>query len=334
MSLLGTRPADVVGARRASAVLPASPGPVSTGTTSTGASSAGAARTTSLRARPGTGPATGRLARARRHPLARPGALVALLVVTVVVAWALVPTAFTSADPITGVPADNLLPPSAAHWFGTDHLGRDLFARTVHGTGLSLQAAAVAIVIALGAGSLLGLVAGFVGGRVDDVLMRLTDVLLAIPGLLLSLAVVTVLGFGTLKVAIAVGVASVATFARVMRAEVLRVRSATYVEAARLAGARRGSVVVRHVVPNAAGPVLALATIELGTVVLAVSALSFLGFGAIPPTPEWGSLVAEGRNYLATAWWYSTLPGLVVAVVVLSAGRLGRAFERGGRTAR
>ena len=323
MSLLGTRPADVVDARSAVA---------RTGTGTAGTTSVGAARTTSLRVR--RGPTTGHLARVRRHPLARPGAIVALLVVVVVVAWALVPTAFTSADPITGVPAENLQPPSAAHWFGTDHLGRDLFARTVHGTGLSLQAAAVAIAIALGAGSLLGLVAGFVGGRVDDVLMRLTDVLLAIPGLLLSLAVVTVLGFGTLKVAIAVGVASVATFARVMRAEVLRVRGATYVEAARLAGARRGSVVLRHVVPNSTGPVLALATIELGSVVLAVSALSFLGFGAIPPTPEWGSLVAEGRNYLATAWWYSTLPGLVIAVVVLSAGRLGRAFERGGRTAR
>ncbi len=325
MSLLGTRPADVVGARPASVAVPA-------GTSST--TNAEAARATIPRVRRGAGVTAGRQERVRRHPLARPGAVVALLVVVVVVVWALVPTAFTSADPITGVPAENLQPPSAAHWFGTDHLGRDLFARTVHGTGLSLQAAAVAIAIALGAGSLLGLVAGFVGGRVDDVLMRLTDVLLAIPGLLLSLAVVTVLGFGTLKVAIAVGVASVATFARVMRAEVLRVRGATYVEAARLAGARRGSVVLRHVVPNSTGPVLALATIELGSVVLAVSALSFLGFGAIPPTPEWGSLVAEGRNYLATAWWYSTLPGLVIAVVVLSAGRLGRAFERGGRTAR
>jgi len=270
----------------------------------------------------------------RRHPLTRPGPLVALLALALVAAWALVPGAFTSHDPLTGVPADRLLPPGAAHWFGTDHLGRDLFSRTVHGTGLSLQAALVAIGIALVAGSLTGLVAGVAGGWVDDVLMRGADVLLAIPGLLLSLAVVTVLGFGTVKVAIAVGVASVATFARVMRAQVLRVRHATYVEAARLAGAGRVAVVLRHVVPNSAAPVLALATVELGAVVLAVSALSFLGFGATPPTPEWGSLVAEGRNYLAVAWWYSTLPGAVIAVVVLAAGRLGRAIEREGRTAR
>lgn len=274
-------------------------------------------------------------ARRRRHSRwTRPGALAALLVLAVVAAWALVPGAFTSHDPITGVPADRLLPPGPGRWFGTDHLGRDLFARTVHGTGLSLQAALVAITIALVVGALVGLVAGVAGGWVDDLLMRGADVLLAIPGLLLSLAVVTVLGFGTVKVAIAVGVASVATFARVMRAQVLRVRHATYVEAARLAGAGRVAVVLRHVVPNAAAPVLALAAVELGAVVLAVSALSFLGFGATPPTPEWGSLVSEGRNYLAVAWWYSTLPGLVVAVVVLAAGRLGRAIEPTGRTAR
>lgn len=269
-----------------------------------------------------------------RHPLTRPGALVALAVVVVVAAWAVVPGAFTSYDPLTGVPTQALAPPSAAHWFGTDHIGRDLFARTVHGTGLSVRAALVAVLVASVVGSAVGLVAGFVGGRVDDVLMRGTDVLLAIPNLLLSLAVVTVLGFGTLKVALAVGIAAVATFARLMRSEVLRVRHATYVEAARLAGAGHAAVVLRHVLPNSAGPVLALATVELGGVVLAVSALSFLGYGATPPTPEWGSLVAEGRNYLATAWWWSTLPGAVIAALVLAVGRLGRAAGRPGRTAR
>lgn len=272
--------------------------------------------------------------RLRRHALLRPGALVALAVVAVVAVWALAPGAVTAHDPLVGVPADALAPPSAAHWFGTDHIGRDVLARTVHGTSLSVRAALLAVLVASVAGSAVGLVAGVVGGRVDDLLMRATDVLLAIPGLLLSLAVVTVLGFGTLKVAVAVGIASVATFARVMRGEVLRVRHATYVEAARLAGAGRLAVVLRHVLPNASGPVVALATVELGGVVLAVSALSFLGYGATPPTPEWGSLVAEGRNYLATAWWYSTLPGAVIAVLVLAVGRLGRTTARSGRDAR
>ncbi|MFD7023626.1 ABC transporter permease [Promicromonospora sukumoe] len=264
----------------------------------------------------------------------RPAALVALAVVTLILAWALVPGLFTGQDPITGVPADKLQAPGAAHWFGTDHLGRDLFARTVHGTSLSVRAALLAIGVALVAGSGIGMLAGFLGGPVDDALMRATDVLLAIPGLLLSLAVVTALGFGTVKVAIAVGIASVATFARVMRSQVLRVRHATYVEAARLAGASRGAVLLRHVLPNAAGPVLALAAVELGAVILAVSALSFLGYGATPPTPEWGSLVAEGRDYLAVAWWYSTLPGLVIALFVLAVGVLGRALTRETRTDR
>ena len=123
-------------------------------------------------------------------------------------------------------------------------------------------------------------------------------------------------------------------FARVMRSQVLRVRHATYVEAARLAGSGRTAVLLRHVLPNAAGPVLALAAVELGAVILAVSALSFLGYGATPPTPEWGSLVAEGRDYLAVAWWYSTLPGLVIALFVLAVGVLGRALTRDGRTDR
>lgn len=270
----------------------------------------------------------------RLAALARPATLVAALAVAVVLLWALAPGLFTGHDPVTGVPAERLQAPGAAHWFGTDHLGRDLYARTVHGTSLSVRAALLAIAVALVAGSTVGLVAGFTGGPVDETLMRGTDVLLAIPGLLLSLAVVTALGFGTVKVAIAVGVASVATFARVMRTQVLRVRHATYVEAARLAGAGHAAVVLRHVLPNAAGPVLALAAVELGAVILAVSALSFLGYGATPPTPEWGSLVAEGRDYLAVAWWYSTLPGLVVAVFVLAVGVLGRALAREGRTDR
>lgn len=288
-----------------------------------------------------TGPAllrTRPVARPLARPLAllrtRPAALVALAVVTLILAWALVPGLFTGQDPITGVPADKLQAPGAAHWFGTDHLGRDLYARTVHGTSLSVRAALLAIGVALVAGSGIGLLAGFLGGPVDDALMRATDVLLAIPGLLLSLAVVTALGFGTVKVAIAVGIASVATFARVMRSQVLRVRHATYVEAARLAGASRGAVLLRHVLPNASGPVLALAAVELGAVILAVSALSFLGYGATPPTPEWGSLVAEGRDYLAVAWWYSTLPGLVIALFVLAVGVLGRALTRETRTDR
>ncbi|MFE5338858.1 ABC transporter permease [Isoptericola sp. NPDC056578] len=271
-----------------------------------------------------------RAARAVRHVLRRPGLLVAVAVLLLVAAWAVVPQAFTAQDPLGGVPADRLQAPSGAHWFGTDHLGRDVYARVVHGASLTLRTTALAVVVGLVLGSLLGLLAGFLRGWVDDVIGRLVDVLLAIPSILLSLAIITALGFGPVKVAIAVGIGSVATFARVMRAEVLRVSTSVYVEAARASGLRWPAVLGRHVLPNSSGPVLALVALDFGTAVLAVSALSFLGYGTPPPAPEWGALVSGGRDYLATAWWLTTLPGLVIVAVVLAANRVSRALEKSG----
>ncbi|MFD8157222.1 ABC transporter permease [Streptomyces malaysiensis subsp. malaysiensis] len=264
---------------------------------------------------------------AARFWLRRPGLVAAVAVLALVLLAAFFPGLFTGRDPLSGVPAERLRGPSLHHLFGTDQLGRDLFSRVVHGAALSLKATSLAVAVGLVAGSALGLAAGYVGGLLDDALMRIADVLLAIPSLLLSLALVTALGFGTVKVAVAVGVTSVAGFARIMRAEVLRVREATYVEAARSSGSRPLAVLLRHVLPNASGPVLVYAAVEFGTVVLAVSALSFLGYGAEPPAPEWGSLVSGGRDYLATAWWLTTLPGLTIAATVLAAGRVSRALD-------
>ncbi|MGE8637571.1 MAG: ABC transporter permease [Achromobacter sp.] len=266
----------------------------------------------------------GRLLAAAGALRARPVLALSIGVILLVLGWALSPQAFTSADPLRGVPQDALLPPSATHWFGTDHLGRDIYARTVHGTSTSLQATSLAVLIALLLGGVIGLVAGFMGGRVDALLMRATDILMAIPTLLLSMAIVTVLGFGTVHIAIAVGLSYVATFGRLMRGEVLRWRSAVFVEAAVASGVGIRGILLRHIAPHAAGPVLALAALEFGAAVLAVSSLSFLGFGAPPPAPEWGLLIAEGRNYIAAAWWYTTMPGLVVATVVLSANQIAR----------
>ncbi|GHF12307.1 ABC transporter permease [Amycolatopsis deserti] len=257
----------------------------------------------------------------------RPGLVLSVVVLAVAVLWAVVPSAFTSYDPLAGVPREKLRGPSAAHLFGTDETGRDVFARVVHGAGLSLRATLLAVLIALVVGSVLGLIAGARGGWLDSVLMRVMDVLLAIPPILLSLALVTALGFGTTKVAIAVGVANVANFARLMRAEVIRVRTGVYVEAARASGVRWFGVLTRHILPNALGPVVVLAVLTFGTAVLEISALSFLGYGATPPSPEWGSLVSAGRAYLASAWWMTTLPGLVIAAVVLAANRLSRALD-------
>jgi peptide/nickel transport system permease protein len=268
-----------------------------------------------------------RLHRAARFALTRPGLLASVLVVVLVAVAAFAPGLLAPADPLLGVPADKLRPPSSAHWFGTDYLGRDLYTRVVHGAALSLQATVIAVAVALALGGLIGLLAGFVGRWVDEALMRLVDVLLAIPPLLLSLALITALGYGTLNIAVAVGVASASSFARVMRAETMRVRRATYVEAARSVGTRWWVSLARHVLPNAARPVLVLAVLEFGLAVLAVSSLSFLGYGVPPPAPEWGGLVAEGRNYLATSWWVCTMPGLTIAATVLAVNRISRALD-------
>jgi peptide/nickel transport system permease protein len=262
-----------------------------------------------------------------RWSLRRPGLVLSLLALVLVGLAVVAPGLLTHRDPLLAVPAEIFSPPSSAHLFGTDELGRDLFARVVHGTALSLRAAVIAVAAALAVGGLLGLTAGFLGGRIDDLLMRAMDVVLAIPAMFLALALVTALGPGPVNVALAVGLTGVAGFARVTRAQTLRIRTATYVEAATVAGVRRFTVLRRHVLPHTAGPVLALATLDLAGAILAVSALSFLGYGAVPPTPEWGALIAGGRNYLPVAWWYSTLPGLTVTITVLAVNRVGRAID-------
>lgn len=257
----------------------------------------------------------------------RPLLPLGLAVLLWVLAWAIWPGLFSHYDPLLGVPSQALQGPSAQHWFGTDQLGRDLYSRAVQGAAISLQATALAVAIALLMGILVGVVAGYFGGWADALLMRVVEVLMAIPSLLLAMAIITVLGFGTLNIALAVGLSSVATFARLVRGEVLRWRTSVFVEAAVSCGVGPWTIIRRHILAHAAGPVFALAALEFGSAVLSVSALSFLGFGAPPPQPEWGLLIAEGRNYMVAAWWYTTLPGLVVASVVLAANQLARAVQ-------
>lgn len=262
---------------------------------------------------------------ARRLPftLALAWAVIALAAL-----WALAPGWFAHQNPIAGQAGQQLLAPSAAHWLGTDALGRDLWARVVHGAVHSLSGAFLAVAVGLAVGTLIGLLAGAAGGRTEDALMRLVDVLLAVPSLLLSLSIIILLGFGTINAAIAVGVASVAGFARLVRSEVVRVRRSDYVEAAFGSGGRFGAVLWRHVLPNSLTSVVAMAALQFGAAILAISTLGFMGYGAPPPTPEWGLLIAEGRNYIATAWWLTTAPGLVVVAVVLAANRIGAASAR------
>jgi peptide/nickel transport system permease protein len=284
-------------------------------------------------ARPGShqpSVAHGRAARRRaqaRRLLRRPGFVLAAIFVVGVIVTSAWPNLVAGYDPTATAPVDKLLTPSLAHWFGTDELGRDLFSRVVHGSALTIQATLTAIVIALVVGLTLGVVSGFSGGWVDAVTMRVVDVLLALPGLLLALAIVTALGFGTMPIAIAVGLGIVPGFARTTRAEVLRVKTLPYIEAARLSGASWPRVLLRHILPASLGPVAVLAVLDFGVAILAVASLSFLGFGAAPPAAEWGTLIANGRNYLITAPWVSLLPGLFVALVVFSLNHISRTLE-------
>lgn len=257
----------------------------------------------------------------------KPGFVLALVIVLFVLVSAFVPTWFAGVDPTATTPKDRLLSPSLSHPFGTDELGRDLWSRMLHGSALTIKATLIALGIAVVAGLSLGVVSGFFGGLVDVILMRAVDVLLAVPSLLFALAIVTALGFGTVPVAIAVGIGIVPGFARTTRSEVLRVKTLPYVEAARAGGASWPRVLLRHVLPNSWGPVAVLAVLDTGVAIIAIASLSFLGFGAAPPAAEWGTLIANGRSFLITAPWVSLLPGLFVAAVVLSLNHISKTFQ-------
>jgi peptide/nickel transport system permease protein len=272
-------------------------------------------------------PTTTRSAGLTRRLLRRPGFVLASVLVLFVIVSGLLPSLFTSYDPTATSPTDKLRSPDLTHWFGTDELGRDLFSRVIHGSALTIKATGGAVLLAVVVGLAIGVLSGFAGGWIDSALMRFVDVLLALPALLLALAIVTALGFGLLPVAIAVGVAIIPGFARTTRAEVLRVKTQPYVEAARTSGASWTRILLKHVLPNSWGPVAVLTVLDFGTVVIAISSLSFMGFGAAPPAAEWGTLISNGRNYLITSPWLSLLPGLFVGLVVFSLNHVARTFE-------
>lgn len=265
----------------------------------------------------------------RRHtanPWLAPGSLIAIVILAIAFLAAFFPSLFTSADPYAGTDVALLPPGESGHLMGTDAVGRDLYARIVYGARQSLLGALIAVAIGLVVGTLIGLLAGSLRGAVDSVLMRVVDVLLSIPGILLSLSIIIVLGFGSVQAAVAVGATSVATFARLARSQVITVASSDYIEAAYGAGATHATVLFRHILPNSLTPVIALATLQFGTAILQLSILGFLGYGAPPPTPEWGLIIAEGRDFMATAWWLIILPGIALVAVVMSANRLSQNF--------
>jgi peptide/nickel transport system permease protein len=221
-----------------------------------------------------------------------------------------------------------LQPPGPDHWFGTDQLGRDVYSRVVHGTSYSLLIGLAATAIALVLGMAVGLLAALGPRGLDRVLVRGLDILLAFPELLLALLVIAVMGPGPVNTAVAVGLAGVAGYARLIRSQVLSVRLSGYVEAAVALGESPWRIVTSHIAPNSLRPVLVLATVGVGTSILSASSLSFLGLGVAPPTPEWGALLADGRSFLGVAPWTSLFPATVVAAAVVSITLLGRRLQR------
>jgi peptide/nickel transport system permease protein len=255
-----------------------------------------------------------------RHRLGRAGCLVlALLVLSAIGADWLAPH-----DP-NEIHYDHILaPPDARFWFGTDELGRDIFSRAMHGARVSLQVVAAAVLLSLVVGALIGLAAGYVGGWVDDVLMRIMDGLMAFPALVLALAIVAVLGPELINAMIAIAIVNTPGFARLVRGETLVVRELDYVQAARAMGATPMRIIVRHVWPSVSGNVLVYASLKASAALITESALSFLGLGVQPPTPSWGYMLATGMQY-TQAWWMSIFPGLAIFVTVLGLNLIGDA---------
>jgi peptide/nickel transport system permease protein len=235
----------------------------------------------------------------------------------------------TSLDPIVSDPVNRLRPPAwqaagaPTNPLGTDQLGRDIYTRLVYGARISLVVGLCTVLISAAVGSTMGLVAGYFGGRLGTGLMRLADVQLAFPFLLLALAVVATVGAGLLNVILILGIAGWATFARVVRAQVLAIREREFVEAVRALGARQPAVVVRHVVPNVLTPVIVLATATVANNIVVEASLTFLGLGVQPTIPSWGSMLADARDYLAVAWWMGIFPGLALMLTVLAINLLG-----------
>jgi peptide/nickel transport system permease protein len=259
------------------------------------------------------------LRRIRRSPhVMIGGGVLAALVLLAVFAPVVAP-----ADPNLMDIANQFQPPSWRHPMGTDEFGRDILSRVIFGGQLSLQVGVLATLFALCVGTALGLVAGFRGGWVDLIIQRSVEIMMAFPGLVLALAIIAVLGPGLQNVMLALAVGGVPYYVRLVRAQVLSIRTREYVEAATVSGAGSGRIMVRHVLPGTISPLLVIGSLDLAGNILAAAGLSFIGLGAQPPSPEWGAMLASGRVYMRDQWWMTTFPGLAIMLAVLALNLLG-----------
>jgi peptide/nickel transport system permease protein len=274
---------------------------------------------------------------ARALPASRRAALTRLLprvftaplalgALTVVILWVIVALAapvLAPYGPLTQNIPDRLSPPTSAHWLGTDPLGRDILSRIVYGARLSIPVGVAAVGLAVLSGTLIGSVAGAAGGLIDEVIMRATDLMLAFPTVILAMIISAALGAGIQNAVIAIMVAWWPSYARFARGLVLAAREREYVEAARAAGASSLRVFFRHILVNIVSPIVILSTLDVGHAILTFASLSFLGLGPPPQIPEWGSMIAAGRDYLDQAWWIGTFPGLAILTLVLALNLVG-----------
>ncbi len=251
------------------------------------------------------------------------GAAAGGLVFLLIVAVAAAAPRLAPDNPIGLNVSESLEPPGAHHWLGTDQFGRDILSRIIYGARVSVAMGFVAVAISVAGGSILGLLSGYYGGNVDMAIMRVVDVMLAFPGILLALVIIAVLGPNLGSAMVAVGISGMPVFIRVVRGSALAVRELQYVEAARVAGCGDVRIIFRHVLPNVLAPVIVLVTLGIPGAIISGAALSFLGLGIRPPTPDWGAMLSEGRSFMSTAWWLSTFPGLAIVTIVLAINLFG-----------
>lgn len=254
-----------------------------------------------------------------RSPLAVTG----LVIVLIFLFTALVGPYIAPYDPYQIKFSEALQPPSLKHLFGTDEYGRDIFSRVLYGARISLTVAIITLAIGVPLGVVLGLIAGYYGGIIDEVIMRITDIFLAFPGLILAMALSAAMGSGIMTVMIALSLVWWPYYVRLTRGQVLSVKENLFIEAAKAIGVNDFWIIVKHILPNVLSPIIVLATMDMGGVILTAAALSFIGLGAKPPTPEWGRLVADGQPYFPEYWWYVFFPGMAIFFTVLGFNLLG-----------
>ena len=256
-----------------------------------------------------------------------PIAVAGCVILTSMALMAVFADLFAPYDPIRINLAQRLLPPATTHWFGTDEMGRDIFSRVMFGARISLRIGFLVILISGGIGSIVGAVAGYYGGRVDNIIMRLMDIILSFPSLVLAMALAAAMGPSLNNAIMAVAFVMIPKFARLVRGDALIVKEMQFISAARVSGAKNGWIIFNHILPNCLNSVIVLATLTVGDTILIAASLSFIGLGAQPPTPEWGAMISVGRKFLMDQWWYATFPGLFILVTVIGFNILGDALR-------